>query len=351
MYTYQDVFNAIKYISKRFKKPYNSYFSCGITTNFTNSKRKLSYDSVNIDNINIPYNERLILKYMLKTYTSEELVKLTKETFNAKTKLGCHSIKSFNRHDIKFPVVKFILDGNNEIVEQVRTYKKNNPSCIIIGRYFTDNLFNYSNYSDVDKAAKDFYIINYNFINSTYDFVDFYEGQNEPDVSTINKVKKYTAFEIARMSLFLSHSIKSCHGNFSVGTPDLQESNPDTYPYIDAIKFGYENGCIYGRHEYGTPTMQTGYNWTTGRFEREFKLWNIKPLTVITECGIDPIKNVDTSKYMEQLDWYNEVLLKYENVIGGTIFTIGSYDNNWAAYDLEKIGIIEQLKQYNNSKF
>lgn len=359
-YTYQDVFNACKYISNRFGVNFSTYLLSGITKGFITSDRKKPYAGVDLDLIDRPYNERLILKYLVKNFSAAQLAKLSTKRFVNKTKIGCHVIREFNRFDIKLPVLKFLMDGNHAIIDQIRRYKKEHPSTIIIGRLFTDNDFNYIHYNDYQKAADTFWLINAHFVEKTRDFVDFYEGQNEPSVASADAVKRYCEFELARMHKFLQEGVKSCHGNFSTGTPDVQTLDPDVFYYKPAIEFGMQHGCLYGRHEYGFPYIGSDYvpslnfGYSCGRFQLENKIWKLKPLTAITEFGIDPIDNSQarTQDYMEQIHWYNNILLREQHVIGATIFTVGSYpDTRWKLYDLEKINMIEKLKQYNNNRF
>ena len=55
--------------------------------------------------------------------------------------------------------------------------------------------------------------------------VDYWEGYNEPSVSTVADIQWYAQFEQARVELMASHGLRAVIGCFSVGTPDV--TNPD----------------------------------------------------------------------------------------------------------------------------
>ena len=55
--------------------------------------------------------------------------------------------------------------------------------------------------------------------------MDYWEGYNEPSVSTVSDIQWYAQFEQARMELMAARGLKAVIGCFSVGTPDV--TNPD----------------------------------------------------------------------------------------------------------------------------
>jgi len=179
--------------------------------------------------------------------------------------------------------------------------------------------------------------------------VDYWEGYNEPGVSSVETVRWYAQHEAARVSLLAANGKKACIGNFSTGTPDV--TNPAIWPaFYPAIDAGRQHGGILGLHEYGTPMQQyfdeaSGEGWLCGRYRKVYRLHlvpdgKVLPLA-ITETGVDGVppvgwKNHYTGEqYLNQLKWYDALLRQDGYVLGATIFSLEI--PNWAAFDIAPI--------------
>lgn len=189
-----------------------------------------------------------------------------------------------------------------------------------------------------------------------YPAVDYWEGYNEVDVSTVAKIQWYAQFEAERVRILASNGRKACIANFSLGTPDVQDPQawPAFYPAIDAA---LANGGILGLHEYGTPMQQyfdfeTGEGWLCGRYRKVYRQFLIPdgreiPL-VITETGVDnehPVgwKNWFTEEeYLSQLMWYDGLLKADDYVLGAHIFAVEI--PGWFDFDIAPI--IPELTAY-----
>lgn len=55
--------------------------------------------------------------------------------------------------------------------------------------------------------------------------MDYWEGYNEPPVSSVAEIQWYAEFEQARVEIMAAHGLKAVIGCFSLGTPDV--TNPE----------------------------------------------------------------------------------------------------------------------------
>ncbi len=166
----------------------------------------------------------------------------------------------------------------------------------------------------------------------------------------------YAQFEAERVRLLAANGLKACIANFSVGNPDLPLW-PHFYPAFEAAQ---AHGGILGLHEYGTPMQQhfdeqSGEGWFTARYRKLYRQYLIPDGKVIplaiTETGVDVVPPVGwknhyiEAEYLEQLKWYDSVLLEDDYVLGATIFALEI--PGWWSFDIAPI--VDELVDYVNS--
>lgn len=221
----------------------------------------------------------------------------------------------------------------------------------------------------------------------------YYESFNE--VSKYHMVQ-YGEFEAERQRLMAAEGLRCCIANFSVGNPDVSDSDDDGredyWPqFRPALEACHEFKNVLGLHEYGggwmslwfgpenqhDAVMERGYciypegyeeGWLFGRYR---KVWrrHIQPqgLTdiriVLTEFGLDLAGEYTLNEfsqgqhiagwktcpdlwrrtegrtdpewyYFEQLKWADRQLQQDYFVIGATIFTHGNDVVRWNDYDI-----------------
>jgi hypothetical protein len=190
--------------------------------------------------------------------------------------------------------------------------------------------------------------------------VDFWEGYNEPGISSIADMQWYNAFESERVRELARVGRRAAIGCFATGTPDVTNVKL-LEAFNGAIDLVIANGGVLAVHEYASPTMQCEDNyWLTGRFTRWYDQvlipQNRTPRLAITECGIDAAGDICggpsiagwqnacsfwasrghsdcAGYYVEQLAWYDNLLRAHDYAIGATVFTIDL--QGWQAYALE----------------
>jgi hypothetical protein len=270
-------------------------------------------------------------------------------------------------------------------VKNAALVKQLSPESIVIGRLFRgsvpDGVIN--NGSPVDRA-NDWW----NTVKATvlaHPAVDYWEGLNEPVVTSGSTMSWYAQFEIARVDLLAANGRKACIGNFATGNPDLALW-PSFFPAIDHAR---ARGGILGLHEYGTPMTQfwnepQGEGWLCGRYRKVYRqhLQGREIPLVITEAGLDegtlaanglglpkprPIDaqgnhgwqqalgtppvpgfpapgDLQSRKpwYLDQLKWYDAILKQDSYVLGATIYQLEI--PGWASFDLRPL--IQELAAY-----
>jgi len=237
------------------------------------------------------------------------------------------------------------------------------PDITIVGRIYLDN--QPQSGDPVDTANWWWNTTQQTILNSPG--VDFWEGYNEPDVSSTTQVAWLASFDAARVQILNAHGLKASIGNFGTGTPDVSNAGliEAFYPAIDAaVKYG----GILGLHEYSSPYMngsfsgsvQTGQGWLTGRYRKLYDQYLLPtnrsiPL-VISENGIDggtcsitgcniaggwqnfcsywQSQGVSdcNAAYVNQLAWYDQVMQQDDYVIGSTIFCLEI--SGWSDFDI-----------------
>jgi len=180
--------------------------------------------------------------------------------------------------------------------------------------------------------------------------VTYWEGENEPDVSSREAVAAYCEHEIARTLTLHRAGLKAAVGGFSTGTPDIALW-PFFYPaleYADALHL----------HEYDAPSMRRLSSWLCGRFVRVYKMLppELRKPMIISECGVDGgvlghgragwKRYLDASAYMADLAWYDRLMKSHSDrwpILGAAIFCSGGF--GWDSYSVDG-ALLDLLTRY-----
>ena len=242
------------------------------------------------------------------------------------------------------PTVVKILDE----VKVARQVKQVSPGTLIVGRIWYDP---WQRLGDGNPAGRaDEWWQNVRQRIEANPEVDYWEGYNEPAIHTPDLMAWYAEFEKRRVEIMAAHGYRACIGNFSTGMPPAEvDVWRAFYPAIDAAR---QHGGVLGLHEYSAPNMdwlfdyQSGEGWLTGRYRKVYNQFlipdgRVLPL-VITECGLDggvmgePGRGwrsyQSAEAYMEQLKWYDSLLMEDSYVLGATIFSLEI--PNWWDFDI-----------------
>src|SRR3990172_9834760 len=254
--------------------------------------------------------------------------------------------------------------------------KQHSPSTIVVGhinqQYDFQNVIT-SGATDMAEYAADFVARHLDQYRANTG-VDYGEGNKEPVFKNEAKMALYGQFEAERVRQMAAHGFKCAVGNFSAGSPPLEQWD-DFFPALMAVK---QFGGVLALHEYAAPTMQHAYDptsgegWLTLRYRKVFRHHVPPELHVpimITEAGIDGLVGADRPgplgagwqdfisywnqisldpgafwAYLDQLRWYDEELQKDDLVIGATIFVAGAL-GHFESYEI--VGEMgELLTQY-----
>ena len=287
--------------------------------------------------------------------------------FERPSKLGV-AVQRFRDRQI---MDRIIADGRPRVVKifddlgSAAEIKQHSPSTIVVGRIHQDYDFQHS----ITSGATDMATLAAAFVGqhlSQYQAnlgVDYWEGHNEPVFESEAKMALYGQFEAERVRQMAAYGFKCAVGNFSAGSPPLEQWD-DFFPALQAAG---QHGGVLALHEYSAPTMNHAYDpasgegWTTLRYRKVYR--HVVPPDlhvpiVITETGIDGLVGADRPgppgagwqefidywktqpldpdaiwAYMDQLQWYDEELQKDEVVVGATIFIAGA-TSNFVTYDI-----------------
>ncbi|MDD1654133.1 MAG: carbohydrate binding domain-containing protein [Methanomicrobiales archaeon] len=247
--------------------------------------------------------------------------------------------------------------------DQAAAIKAASPGTLIVGRiYFADEPAT----GDPAARAREWWDRCKGVI-LAYPQVDYWEGYNEPSVDSVAKMQYLATFDAERVRILAANGRKAAIGSFSVGTPQIVTSSGARdgsywrayYPAIDAAQ---ANSGVLALHEYSAPSMRdmfetaSGEGWTTGRYRKVYS-WFLKPdgreiPLIITECGIDGgvigqgqkgwKSYTGAEGYLDQLKWYDSLLLQDSYVMGATIFSLEI--PNWQDFDIAPL--MPQLTAY-----
>ena len=305
------------------------------------------------------------------------------------------ALRKLGAHVLALTPDVFLLSTKASVVKLVNNYqiagelRKANPAIKIIGRVWADNIPIPDMRISPEQAAhewverqKPIYLANPN--------IEYWEGANERSFNNENEARWYANFELSRTRLLAGIGRKSVVGNFSVGYPDVgvpyaQQGNWNYWDIFLSI-LGEVNalGGLLGLHEYSVhflwnfttqgnvsldaPAVDlSNVGWLTLRYRMVLNRMKQKGIScpiVITELGLDKVPNLASNLpqggwkamsgyiaskglnpeefYAKQLLWYEKELMLNPEVIGATIFTVGS-TNDWAEYDIANTSIVKRL--------
>ncbi len=213
-------------------------------------------------------------------------------------------------------------------------------------------------------------------------FVDFWEGWNEIDPPTPDHWRWYAQFEAERACQMYALGYRAAVGTFAFGTPEYDEM---AY-FIPALQAAHRCGAIFTLHEGVPPTLAcpttslgeanaipgaSVFDVPVGHHALRYRFWYegyLKPLglgdlpLVISEVAVAADCNIPggdawrsyqdwwvangvgpsaEQAYVNLLAWYDRELRHDPYVVGATIFTAGSIDQNshWYRWDLHPIMI------------
>jgi hypothetical protein len=227
--------------------------------------------------------------------------------------------------------------------------------------------------------------------------IKLWEGHNEPVWGSREDMEWYAKFEIARLKILADMGLRGVIACFATGNPGDIELWRWFVPAVQAAK--QMNGVL-GLHEYSSPWVwwmsgkfQLNPNddagdegWTTLRYRKVMRHY-LKPEgcddvpIAITEFGLDRVSPVpqgastgnwrtdagwwpqwDGSRdpidywrkggrdgeiyYAEQMIWYDKEIRKDANVLGATIFTLGSTNQAWDDYNIDGTRVAHHIVEY-----
>ena len=166
-----------------------------------------------------------------------------------------------------------------------------------------------------------------------------FEGYNEIADSS---APQYCAFELRRIMLLESIGANACIGNWSVGVPGI---------ILWTITYaGLVNKCTgrhaIGLHEYWADTADIDNIWHCRRYNMLPSLATKR--IVITECGRDYLSDIkrgqpgwqltcSANTMLSDLFKYRDLINKDANVLGATVFQVGSTDSRWKPFDVSQL--------------
>ncbi len=182
----------------------------------------------------------------------------------------------------------------------------------------------------------------------------YWQGANEPIVSSSEAMKRFAEFEIERTRIMAAEGFRVVVGTFSVGNPELYLWNH----FVPALEVAQQHGGALALHEYAWPTMDENPVWMALRHRKVYEgdedhLWDGLPAhlkdlpLLITECGLDGLVEPgrpprgwrtlyrhEPAEYLRQLAWYDAELQKDPYVVGAAIYCCGAADATWRSYDI-----------------
>jgi hypothetical protein len=181
---------------------------------------------------------------------------------------------------------------------------------------------------------------------------DYWQGVNEPVISSPEAMRRYAAFEVERVLFLDRYGFRAVVGSFSTGNPHL----PYWRHFLPALEAALQYEGALALHEYAWPTLDHESGWYSLRHRKVYHgepdhNWtgfpkHLKELPLlITECGLDGLLEQSypprgwqvlytPTQYLEQLAWYDAELQKDGYVAGAAIFACGMIDWTWTSYDI-----------------
>lgn len=160
-----------------------------------------------------------------------------------------------------------------------------------------------------------------------------------------DQAEAYCAFEVERLRLMHDARLRSCVGNFSVGTP--HESKWPIYkPMLDAMNNGALGYDTLSLHEYASSLADVANPWHVGRFALPEVAPYVRDCHIaITETGLDWVEqrggpyrflglsSADYLRVLEAIDRrYDELRDQGWKIDGAAVFHAGVPE--WDGYDV-----------------
>jgi hypothetical protein len=314
------------------------------------------------------------------------------------SKLGPHCLKSADG-------ARKLIDAGCRIVKMVDDFGlapelSAKPGVTLIGRVYASNP---RTAEEQQKAGENPEAAARRFIDAQKEkyrlnpTIKLWEGHNEPVWGSPDEMKWYAEFDAARLKILADMGLRGVIACFATGNPGDIELWKWYLPAVEAAK--QRNGVL-GLHEYSSPWVwwmsgkfQMNPNedagdegWTTLRYRKVMHKY-LKPAGLddipiaITEFGLDRVSPVpqgastgnwrtnadwwgqwngardpidywrnggrDAERYYaEQMIWYDKEIRKDPNVLGATIFTLGSFGLPWSEYDIDGTRAVQVLADY-----
>ncbi|RIK34834.1 MAG: hypothetical protein DCC55_32195, partial [Chloroflexi bacterium] len=262
--------------------------------------------------------------------------------------IGPHIIGGVHRHlDLLNrwqPRAILVLDPNPT---EMALLREACPHTVIVGRVFEpdheiDNRIR-SNPHEAARWAHD------KIMGRFSPAVDYWQFANEV-LQREDGLPLLNQFELARMELAEANNYRCAILAFSVGNPDLPETDRMAmwrlvYPAIERAE---AQGHVVAVHQYGAPDLfSPALDWYAFRLEHQVlrRLPYKKVQFVITEYGIDGLIDgrpqptgwqgfTNADGYVEQLLRAGRYLERFSGrILGYTVFTLG-HNAPWGTYDI-----------------
>jgi hypothetical protein len=234
-----------------------------------------------------------------------------------------------------------------------RRVKANTPNTTLVGRLIREQEPDFNNRAlDPVVTARNHCEMVLPWAERMGEAYDFWQGVNEPAISSPEAMRRYAAFEVERVRVMARHGFCVVVGSFSVGSPHL----PYWRHFLPALEAALQYKGALALHEYAWPTLDHESAWYLLRHRKVYygepdHNWgglpkHLKNLPLlITECGLDGLLEqpypprgwqvlYTPTQYLEQLAWYDAELRKDPYVAGAAIFACGMIDWTWKSYDI-----------------
>ena len=177
-----------------------------------------------------------------------------------------------------------------------------------------------------------------------------WEGPNEPAWQDLDDMRWYGAFEAERVILIASRGLRAVVGNFSVGTPHIQENDVSWWnAFAPALFAAQQHGGYLGLHEYEFGPLTGAGGWLFLRYRKVHDWFLMRnglgalPI-LLTEFGVD-FKNFNFD-YAAELEWADRQMRQDSYLHGATIFTFGSTNQAWDAFNVDGSIVTTPLVNY-----
>jgi hypothetical protein len=287
-------------------------------------------------------------------------------------KLGLHVMDEGQRtaiatlNQIPMDTIKVIVDldslRNDATMELLHLAQA--KGVMIVGRRYNDDNPDLDSLTPRAEARKYFDGVGtsgFKALADAFPMVKIWEGPNEPDCKTPERMAKYAEFCAEFVWLMYSETGERAGiGAWAVGTPEI-DMWQHFKPALDAVKTYH---AVLTRHSYGPIAGDEG-TWFGLRHRRdqaEFARLGCPNMPLlITECGTDTLWNATAfNKPWRELyghgddalprywaEWgkpFEEAIAQDNYVIGAHWFTVGNGGSpNWINYDLAHLPIAETV--------